>query len=1280
MAKLIGNGKNNSIKATKNADTLDGRAGADTLTGGLGNDIYYVDARADVVKELAKQGTDTIRSSVDYDLPSNVEYLVLTGTAITGRGNGGDNRVTGNAPANVLIGGAGADLLDGGAGNDELDGGIGKDTLTGGSGRDAFVFASAPGASNIDRITDFRTGTDTILLSRPAFSKLGLGTLDDAAFRLGSAAKDGSDRIIYDKARGTLWYDADGNGKGKAVAIATLGKGTALAATDLHVYDAKADFTFDLAGKTYGKDAFGFVFDDFYYSVDASFDEGGSVGPFEGGVRGSVKAEAGLRAEMRFTSSTYDAVGGLDVTETTSKLAGVIDKKPYVLVGSTLHGAADASITGGAGKDNFIDIFVGAKVAASAGAYAEVDLGALGSPGVDFDFSVSATAGIDEHITADDAFVKDGDYGSFSVSLPKPVNDSDGYDTQAGAYGGTAIVVTATSDSFISVNADLSAMIAKVLDGIPGVGTLFKEHKEEADLGIASFGVSFQAIDLDMHGDVSMKEKVVFDPRILVTARSSFGETVKGTSTDKLAFATPEGEGKIVIDLSYQAEAVVTSTVYAHVGATFAAKFLHARLWEENDVPGIPNADFGVSAYDFEDKFAGTDIELAKATRTIAIPGVSTGQVTTQYEKFRTTKGSGDSWSLTTHQIIAAGNAAANKFVGNDYGNRITGAAGADTLSGKDGDDTLDGGAGKDVLYGNAGKDTVLAGADNDVVFGASGNDNIDGGDANDALYGDEGNDSLTGGKGDDTLYGGAGDDTLDGGDGRNVYYGGAGKDRMAGTGRNDTFYIDDIGDEALDGTVGDHDTVYTSVNYETGWYRIEKVVLTGKRNITARGNKDDATWLIGNSGNNVLWGGAGDDTLDGGAGADTLYGGPGDDTFVIDSTKDELRLDAGPEAERDSIISSVSFTLRARVDAFMSDARLFNLTLTGTKAINGTGNGHANLIIGNDAANVLDGRGAGGPDSYFGSNHDTLKGGRGGDTYIVGEHDTVVEAANHGIDTVKVYLPGWLPQDRPAYTLSANVENLVIIDYDMTTLMRNNQASGGIGNSLANKITGNRYDNLLDGKGGADTLTGGAGNDTYVFDNKGDRAIEKANGGIDWVKSSVSATLAQNVEHLALTGGGKVNGTGNGLANIIQGNKAANSLSGMSGNDTLDGGAGADTLKGGSGRDAFAFSTAPKSKDADRITDFSSKDDQFLLNIGAFFGDNGWSGRPYDGNGVLYSGSFVEGKAATAFNACIIYDNTTGRILWDSDGAAFTAAVLLATVNKGTEINYADFQFYQNG
>ena len=106
-------------------DWLDGGSGADHMYGGPGHDSYVVDNAGDVVDETGGDGTDTVYSSVSFNLADplhaigSIENLTLTGnSSINATGNDLDNILLGNSKANVLIGGAGADWLDGGGGTD----------------------------------------------------------------------------------------------------------------------------------------------------------------------------------------------------------------------------------------------------------------------------------------------------------------------------------------------------------------------------------------------------------------------------------------------------------------------------------------------------------------------------------------------------------------------------------------------------------------------------------------------------------------------------------------------------------------------------------------------------------------------------------------------------------------------------------------------------------------------------------------------------------------------------------------------------------------------------------------------------------------------------------------------------------------------------------------------------------------------------------------------------------------------------------------------------------
>lgn len=371
---------------------------------------------------------------------------------------------------------------------------------------------------------------------------------------------------------------------------------------------------------------------------------------------------------------------------------------------------------------------------------------------------------------------------------------------------------------------------------------------------------------------------------------------------------------------------------------------------------------------------------------------------------------------------------------------------------------------------------------------------------------------------------------------------------------------------------------------------------------------------LIGGAGADTLLGNAGNDYLDGGAGGDSLLGGAGNDTYVVDSVAD-IVTESALEGS-DQVLSSISYTLGSNLET---------LTLTGSAAINGTGNNLGNTLQGNAANNVLTGGsgadfvfGNGGNDTIIsgagddylngGLGQDSMVGGLGNDVYIVDTAgDVVVETSGQGYDEIRSSV---------SYALSATqeVELLTLsgtASINVTANSLNNDLVGNSGNNFLQGlegedwISGGQGNDTLDGGTGNDIMDGGAGNDTYYVDSVHDQVIESAaTGGADQIFSSASYSLqGKYIERLTLTGSNSSSGIGNDQGNTLIGNIGNNALTtgagadliwgyagndsikSGSGNDYIDGGAGQDTMTGGLGDDIYIVDNA-----SDIITESSSE------------------------------------------------------------------------------------------
>ena len=557
-------------------------------------------------------------------------------------------------------------------------------------------------------------------------------------------------------------------------------------------------------------------------------------------------------------------------------------------------------------------------------------------------------------------------------------------------------------------------------------------------------------------------------------------------------------------------------------------------------------------------------------------------------------------------------------LVGNGFSNQIKGSSASDVLdgglgvSGSAAHDTLEGGNGDDIYVvdiiqqgvsvviqdtatelANEGQDTLmlrgqLSLIDNSLISLPAEMENLDasntgatkldieGNSANNFLIGNSANNHLFGGAGDDTLQGGVGADTLTGGEG------------------SDTYVISDISDVIEEYGVNQIDVIKTDLTaFDLSLLTsIEHLMYVGKNSFVGIGNIND-NLMYGGAGDDSLSGGDGSDRLKGGAGNDTLFGGDedvlmgdiGDDTYIVGSSINSIYEEANQYGGGiDTVIATADYELNGFLE---------NLILLST-AIIGMGNELDNSITGNDENNELAGMGG----------QDTLIGGKGNDNYYVEiglledsiprfsltTDDSIVEMVDEGEDTinVKVSINGITDSEDATVSLILvlpdNVEHANANDIEIDSLI--NAQLTLLGNNQSNKLTGSKYNDVLDGVAGVDTLMGGDGDDTYivdivklgeqvniddvVIDNLGNNTLKLR--GLLTLNTSAEVSVLIGVTNIdaSATGSTKLTLKGDQEANLLSGNAAANLLSGQEGNDTLIGGAGKDTLFGANGDDYY--------------------------------------------------------------------------------------------------------------
>ncbi len=1223
-----GNALNNFITVTSNLysgvkysntlyglggdDTLDGGDGADTLVGGTGNDTYIVDTTSDVITENLNEGSDTVKSSITYTLTAaNVENLTLTGAAeINATGNNLNNVLTGNSAANVLTGGLGNDtyvidsldtiventnegtdtiqtansytlsnanienltltgtsavngtgnagnnVLTGNAGNNILDGLVGADNMSGGLGNDTYVVDNS-GDVVVETLGE---GTDSILASVSYILSANVENL-------------------------TLTGVATINGTGNALNNVLVGNSAANTLSgglgdDTYVITDALDTLLENANE--GIDT---VQSSASYTLGANLENltltGNTVIGGTGNALNNVLKGNGAGSTLRggFGDDTYlfdnndsvieNANEGIDTVLSTASYTLGANIENLILTGFTaISGTGNELNNTLTGNDNGNTL--------NGGAGADTMLGGRGN---------------DTYIVdnAADAIIENMNEGTDSVQSSL-------------SYTLASNIENLTLTGTAAINGTGNAL-NNVLTGNSGNNVLTGGLGDDTYV----FGSGDTVIENANEGTDTVQSSVSYTLLANVENLTLTGSTaINGTGNElnnvlagnSAANILSGGLGDDTYVVSDTLDTIIENvnegndTVQSLVTYTLGANLENLTLTGSVAINGtgnsLNNILTGNSGSNVLTGGLGDDTYVIGSGDTV-IENVGEGIDTVLASLSYTLGSTLENLTLTGNTAINGyGNGLDNVLLGNSAGNTLDGQTGADTMSGGAGNDTYFVDVTGDVVTENVGEgvDTVYSAVD--FVLG----DNLENLNMSYGLgvngTGNALNNSLVGSIADNVLMGLAGDDKLDGGIGADTLIGGIG---------NDIYVVDNIGDVVVENAGDGVDTVQSTISYALG-NDLENLTLLSFAAVNGTGNAL----------NNILLGSSASNMLDGGAGADAMSGGNGDDTYVVDNAGDTVNENTNEGT--DTVLSSVTFTLGANVE---------NLTLTGTDAINGTGNNLNNVLIGNSAANTLTG-GVGSDWLDGGAGADILIGGDGNDAYVVDDiGDDVQETLLYGgVDRVLSSV---------SFTLGENIEDLTLTGANVIN------ASG---NGLDNVLIGNNAANTIDGKAGADTMIGGQGDDTYVVDNINDWVGEYANEGIDTVQSIISHTLASNVENLILTGTAAINGTDNSLNNLLTGNTANNVLTAGTGNDILqggagndilsdtagsnllDGGQGADIMTGGAGNEFFAGGagndTITTGTGADIIA-FNRGDGQDILN-GGVGTDNTLS----LGGGILYS------------------------------------------------------------
>jgi Ca2+-binding RTX toxin-like protein len=581
---------------------------------------------------------------------------------------------------------------------------------------------------------------------------------------------------------------------------------------------------------------------------------------------------------------------------------------------------------------------------------------------------------------------------------------------------------------------------------------------------------------------------------------------------------------------------------------------------------------------------------------------------------------------------------------GND--NPLNGTTGDDVINGLAGDDVMVGGTGNDVYYVDSAGDQVTetAGQGYDKIYSSinyvlAADAEVEylrvRGAAGLTLTGNGFDNLVVGGTGIDTLNGDGGDDRLDGRAGADIVAGGAG---------NDICFVDDASDQVIEAAGAGTDVVYSSVNYTLGaGEEIEYLRGYGATGLILTGNGLDNR-VTGTSGIDTLNGGGGDDELFARGGADIMAGGTGNDSYYIDDRDTQVTEVAGQGT--DTIYSRSSYVLAAGQEVEY-------LRVIGSAGLALTGNELDNYLVGGIGDDFLDG----------GTGNDRIDGGDGNDT-ISTQGASAIIRAGQGDDSIRLdgsssstgTVDGGAGQDT---IHSTDVGQFVIRNVETLDTYY-----GFFTGSVAQIALFDTYTAVL-----ADpdmqislSLRGAGGTLDFTTGIGGQNSVEIRDGGLT---SGIDITGSVNDDPMFGSAFDDALKGGNGNDTLF-GNEGEDALDGGAGDDVLNGGVGNDSLTGGGGNDVFAFDT-PIGGDSniDLVADFTSGSDTIELNQEFYF-----VGLTV---GQLAAAQFTTG-AATGTGPQIVYNQATGALFYDSNGADAGGASQFATLTGSPTLTNANF------